>query len=108
MFTYGGQGLAKPGLDLDKYALVFDERLGKPQTRPDEPSLKGPPLGVYMESPLEKLDPMYRINFGVTYTVEHNKEIRDVGHIAEGSMNDFETYVAEALKTNYRPSPPEE
>ncbi|KUL89029.1 hypothetical protein ZTR_06026 [Talaromyces verruculosus] len=100
MFTYGGQGLAKPGLDLDKHALVFDERLDEPQTRPDEPSLKGTPLAVWMESPLEKLDPMYRINFGVTYRVEHSREVRDVGHISERSMNDFEAYVAEALKTN--------
>jgi hypothetical protein len=100
MFTYGGQGLARPELDLDKHAIVFDERLGVPLTQPDEPSLKGPPLAVCMESPFEKLDPMYRINFGVTYTVEHNMEIRDVGHIAEWSMKDFETYIAEALKTD--------
>ena len=100
MFTYGGQGLAKPGLDLDKHALVFDERIDELQIRPDEPSLKGPPLAIWMESPLEKLDPMYRINFGVTYRVEHSREVRDVGHIAERSMNDFGTYVAEALKAN--------
>lgn len=100
MFTYGGQGLAKPGLDPDKHAQVFDERLDKPQTRPDEPPLKGPPLAVCIESPFEKLDPMYRINFGVTYTVEHSMEIRDVGHVAEESMYDFMNYVAEALKAN--------
>lgn len=100
MFTYGGQGLAKSGFDPDKHALVFDERLDEPQTRLDESFLKGPPLAVCMETPFEKLDPMYRINFGVIYTVEHNMEIRDVGHIAEWSMKYFETYIAEVLNAN--------
>lgn len=64
------------------------------------PSLQREPLAVCMESPFEKLDPMYRINFGITYTVEHNMEIRDVGYIADSSMETFHRYVAEALNAN--------
>lgn len=96
--AYRRRGLANSGLDLDEHVIVFDERLDEPRTRPDEGTLKGPPLAVCIEPLYKGLDYTYRINFGVTYTVKHNKEIFDVGHIAERSMNDFETYVAEALK----------
>lgn len=106
IFTYGGRGLSKDGIDLANHAVLYNEN-GQPCVEDNEPDLKREYLAVRVRSPQDKLDSMSRINFGKIHTIEHNIPVKSIGMIANKSMPAFNQYVHEALASidNYQHSP---
>ncbi|KAJ5595259.1 uncharacterized protein N7459_001467, partial [Penicillium hispanicum] len=90
--TYSGQGVAKPGVDRSKHAIIY-MRGAHPVTRPSEPKMTKEPLEVEPAKGDQKLDPMSRLNFGKVYTVEHNVKVLPVGRITDGSLIKFNAYI---------------
>lgn len=91
IFTYGGRGLSKDGIDIANHAVLYNEK-DEPSMRPDEPDLDRQCLAVKLRRPQDKLDPMSRINFGKIHTIEHNIPVKPIGMIAESSMAYFNEY----------------
>ncbi|KAF7118566.1 hypothetical protein CNMCM5793_008100 [Aspergillus hiratsukae] len=89
--TYGGKGVAKPGVDPAKHAIVY-MRGSVPSPKADEPRMTKEPLEVEPARFNEKLDEMSRLNFGKVYTVEHNVKVRNIGMISWASMAKFRGY----------------
>ncbi|KAJ5156653.1 hypothetical protein N7492_009456 [Penicillium capsulatum] len=90
--TYGGQGVAKAGVDRGKHAIIYMSG-GRPMTKNGEPKMAKEALEVEPARPDQKLDPMSRLNFGKVYTVEHNVKILPVGRLTEASMAKFTAYI---------------
>ncbi|RHZ55170.1 uncharacterized protein CDV56_107028 [Aspergillus thermomutatus] len=95
--TYDGQGVAKPGVDPAKHAIVY-LRGSMPTCKANEPRMIKEPLEVEPARPDEKLDEMSRLNFGKVYTVEHNVKVRPVGMISWSSMAKFRGYVSNEFR----------
>ncbi|CAG8351116.1 unnamed protein product [Penicillium salamii] len=74
IITYGGQGVAKAGIDRSKHAVIY-MRGDMPPAKEDEPAMTKQPLEVEPVRLEQKLDPMSRVNFGKVYTVEHNVKV---------------------------------
>ncbi|KAL4936717.1 hypothetical protein BDV06DRAFT_204454 [Aspergillus oleicola] len=95
--TYGGQGVAKRGIDESKHAIVHLS--GQPAfSGPREPRMIKEPLELRPNRHDEGLDPMSRLNFSKIYTVEHNIPVRPIGRIASSSMAKFLAYAREELE----------
>ncbi|GIJ89049.1 hypothetical protein Asppvi_007978 [Aspergillus pseudoviridinutans] len=95
--TYGGKGVAKPGVDPAKHAIVY-MRGSVPTCKADEPRMTKEPLEVEPARPDERLDEMSRLNFGKVYTVEHNVKVRNVGMISRISMVKFRGYASNEFR----------
>ncbi|KAL2856412.1 hypothetical protein BJY01DRAFT_178837 [Aspergillus pseudoustus] len=89
--TYGGRGVAKPGVDPAKHAIVHMSD-AEPRLGSNEPLMVKEPLRVNPERFDERLNPKSRLNFGKIYTVEHNVKVLPIGEIAEVSMPKFILY----------------
>ncbi|RDW78921.1 uncharacterized protein DSM5745_05773 [Aspergillus mulundensis] len=94
--TYGGRGVAKPGVDPSKHAIVY-LRNTRPFTGDREPTMHKAPLEIEAEYPEEHLNSMSRLNFGKIYTVEHNVKILPIGRIVEADMSRFFDYARSEL-----------
>ncbi|KAF4235240.1 hypothetical protein CNMCM6805_008176 [Aspergillus fumigatiaffinis] len=95
--TYGGKGVAKPGVDPAKHAIVY-MRGSVPTCKADEPRMTKEPLEIEPARPDERLDEMSRLNFGKVYTVEHNVKVRHVGMISWTSMVKFRGYASNEFR----------
>ncbi|KAJ5129901.1 uncharacterized protein N7515_005940 [Penicillium bovifimosum] len=91
VLTYGGQGVAKAGIDRNKHAIIH-MRGDKPRVQRGEPRMVKEPLEVVPAKFDSKLDCMSRVNFGKIYTVEHNVKVFPVGKISEASRLRFLEY----------------
>ncbi|KAJ5773827.1 hypothetical protein N7457_008723 [Penicillium paradoxum] len=89
--TYGGQGVAKSGVDVPKHAVIY-MRGDEPHSSRAEPRMIKEPLEVEPAKADQKLDRMSRVNFGKIYTVEHNVKVLPVGKITEASQAKFLEY----------------
>lgn len=84
--TYSGRGVAKPGIKKSDHCIVYSGPT-PPLPRPDEAPSKGEtglqvwPIRVDAVRRGDKLDQMCRLNFGKTYTVEHNIKVRSFGMV---------------------------
>ena len=84
--TYGGRGVGRPGTIKSEHAIVYS---GKecPGPLPDElPTREGGGLlpiaiRVDMDGRSQSLDPLSRLNFGKTYTIEHNVKVQSLGRV---------------------------
>ncbi|KAI9375470.1 hypothetical protein BJX61DRAFT_539758 [Aspergillus egyptiacus] len=94
--TYGGRGVAKPGVDASKHAVVY-MRDTEPFTSNDEPPMGKEPLEIIPDQSDVTLHQMSRLNFGKIYTVEHNASRFPIGRIATESMPRFLEYAGEEL-----------
>ncbi|KAJ0425002.1 hypothetical protein BJY00DRAFT_275711 [Aspergillus carlsbadensis] len=94
--TYGGRGLAKPGLDPYKHAVMHMSGT-PPRLGSNEPITIKEPLEVECERFDESLHSKSRLNFGKIYTVEHNVKVLPIGEISEASMPKFLEYAREEL-----------
>ncbi|KAJ0426927.1 hypothetical protein BJY00DRAFT_3590 [Aspergillus carlsbadensis] len=94
--TYGGRGLAKPGIDASKHTIAFMSGTA-PRVGSNEPLMVKEPLAVDPERFDESLHSKSRLNFGKIYTVEHNVKVLPIGVIAEVSMPKFISYARAEL-----------
>ncbi|KAL2807837.1 hypothetical protein BJX63DRAFT_411145 [Aspergillus granulosus] len=94
--TYGGRGLAKPGLDPSKHAIIYMTGT-HPKMGSMEPLMSKGPLEVDPDRFDDPLDRMSRVNFGRIYTVEHDVKVLGVGKISPQSMPRFIAYARAEL-----------
>ncbi|KKK15079.1 hypothetical protein AOCH_003938 [Aspergillus ochraceoroseus] len=94
--TYGGQGVAKSGVNPSKHAMVYMTHT-RPTRSVHEPEMTKEPLEVSPARYDERLDEMSRLNFGKIYTVEHNVKVLPIGEIASRSMSKFLNYARPEL-----------
>ncbi|KAE8153758.1 hypothetical protein BDV25DRAFT_136511 [Aspergillus avenaceus] len=99
--TYGGRGVAKPGVDPTKHTIVHIEGT-QPFRAADEPIMTKEPLEIKLTSPEERLDRMSRLNFGKCHTVEHNLKVLPIGEISDRSMLKFLQYAEPTLRGRER------
>jgi hypothetical protein len=90
--TYQGQGVAKSGVIKSQHAIAF---IGKtepnaksneaPKNTDSGPMLPG--IRIIPNRKVDKVDPMARIDFARTYTVEHNVKVYDFGVVADDYLD---------------------
>ncbi|EPE26722.1 hypothetical protein GLAREA_02636 [Glarea lozoyensis ATCC 20868] len=89
ILTYGFQGTGKHGAKPHEHAIIHTGEI-PPQA---ESPLMRSPIRMAPKNPREKLDPMSRIHYAKTYTVEHNLRVLIIGKIHGNSertfLNDF-------------------
>ncbi|KAA8644037.1 uncharacterized protein ATNIH1004_008234 [Aspergillus tanneri] len=95
--TYSRKGVAKPGVDPSKHAVIYMEGT-YPKVDPAERGITKEPIEVTPASPDQKLDYMSRLNFGKIYTVEHNVKVLHVGKITDRTLPRFLNYATNELR----------
>jgi hypothetical protein len=88
IYTYGGQGVLKPGLsDSDRKGHAVIHMTGaRPTGLQDGRLMNKEPIAVDPASPDQKLNKWSRLDFRRVYTVEHNVKVKNIGHVAKRSM----------------------
>ena len=78
----------KAGIAVEDHAIIYTGPEGSepPDILPGEGITKLA-LRVEPDGSEEKLDPISRINFGKTYTVEHNVKVLSIGLVAEEHLD---------------------
>ncbi|KAL3476578.1 hypothetical protein BJX99DRAFT_258326 [Aspergillus californicus] len=94
--TYGGRGVAKPGVDPSKHAPVYISDT-YPIAEQNEQLMAKEPIRVEPDRLDEPLHSRSTINFGKIYTVQHNVNILPIGKISEESMPRFLQYTTEEV-----------
>jgi hypothetical protein len=95
IYTYGGQGAAKPGVRPQNHAVVFVEGGPRPVPAPNEmPGKEAVP--IILENQKETLEPMSRIDFSRVYTVEHNLRVLKIGRISPNHLASFDNAFVES------------
>ena len=102
--TYGGQGVAKRGIDPRSHTALYI-RGNYPEISRDEWGMTKMPLEVVPILPTDRLDKKSRLNFGKVHTVEHNLRVRPIGRFSQESLSLYRGYVRESLHV---PNFPEE
>jgi hypothetical protein len=90
--TYGGRGVAKPGVVKSEHGIIYTGRsIPRPDetelpTRPNEQGMRSEPIQVDPDSPIDRLDPKSRINFAAVSTVHHNIKAKSMGMVNRNSI----------------------
>jgi hypothetical protein len=98
--TYGGRGVAKPGLskaDREAHTIIYMSDT-KPAKLPEESDLNKTPIAVDKASPDQKLHPLSRLNFAKIHTVNWNVKVMNVGKVAGESMPQLVAYWKQSLE----------
>ncbi|KAK0941940.1 hypothetical protein LTR29_006513 [Friedmanniomyces endolithicus] len=89
--TYGGMGVAKPGVVKSEHAIIYSGRQPL-ATRPEELPRRGEmpmqaqPIRLILDERTAKLDSMSRINCARVHTIEHNVKVKPLGMVHPASM----------------------
>ena len=96
--TYGGQGVAKPGIEPRSHTTL-NIRGTQSDIDRDEWEMTKTPLEVvpFSISSGAWLHGKSRLNFGKVHTVEHNLRVCPIGRFSQESMLLYHGYVQEAL-----------
>jgi hypothetical protein len=90
--TYGGEGVARRGVNKSQHVIVFSREPILPSPALNEQPVRGErgmqpvPIRVDPDSLVEHLDIMSRINLAGVTTVNHNVRVRSVGVVNAQSM----------------------
>ncbi|KAI6871838.1 hypothetical protein KC343_g3901 [Hortaea werneckii] len=94
IMTYGGQGVAKAGVNKSEHAIIYTgHRAPRPtsQERPTQGQAAMRPLPIRVDADNhEQLHFMSRIHFGKVYTVEHNVKVKPFGKVHPHSLRALE------------------
>ena len=89
--TNSGRGTAKPGLDQREHAIIYTSSEA-PQRLDGESKMFKEPIRVIPRSPEHELHPTSRVNFGMTFPVQHNVKVLEVGMVDPGDLRKFQAY----------------
>ncbi|KAK1816839.1 hypothetical protein LTR12_008781 [Friedmanniomyces endolithicus] len=96
ILTYGGMGVAKPGVVKSEHAIIFSGRqplMPRPEERPTrgELPMQSQPIRLVPDKKTERLDPMSRINCARVHTIEHNVKVKPLGMVHPASLEALTT-----------------
>lgn len=88
--SYGSQGVGKRGVVKSEHAIIYTgERVPLPtmEERPkrDEEPMRPRAIRVVPDDPINKLDPMSRIDFAKVHTIQHNIKVKPYGTVHQHS-----------------------
>jgi hypothetical protein len=93
--TYGGQGVAKPGVNKSEHCIIYTTRVAPtprqnelPRRR-NEDGMQQVPIRVDPDSPTAPLDEMSRLNLAGVTTVQHNIKVKSFGKVNDRSVRDL-------------------
>jgi hypothetical protein len=90
--TYGGQGVAKPGVVKSEHAIIYtgsnvpSPSMAELVVQANEELMRPEPIKVDPDSRIDRLDPMSRINFAAISTVQHNVKVKNMGMVNRNSI----------------------
>ncbi|KAI9874205.1 MAG: hypothetical protein M1830_010077, partial [Pleopsidium flavum] len=84
--TYGGRATTKPGVDPKEHAIIYSGN-EIPSKLEGERGLNKDALRVQLVDMSQKLDPRSRVNFGRTFTIQHNVKVKEVGMLTSSDMH---------------------
>ncbi|KAK0333725.1 hypothetical protein LTR94_019623 [Friedmanniomyces endolithicus] len=96
ILTYGGMGVAKPGVVKSEHAIIYSGHQPL-ATRPEELPRRGElpmqaqPIRLVLDERTERLDPMSRINCARVHTIEHNVKVKPLGMVHPASLEALTT-----------------
>ncbi|OAL62427.1 hypothetical protein A7C99_7011 [Trichophyton rubrum] len=88
IYTYGGRGLLKPGIDLNTHSVVY-MRGSEPAYYAPGREAGIPPIMINPFTPEDKLQESSCLNFGKVFTVDHNIKVKPIGHVSQESLRLF-------------------
>jgi hypothetical protein len=91
ILTYGYQGVLKRGVHPECHTVVYSSSKGPKLLEGEKGLLTKKPIKIDMKDPSEKLDPLSRLNYAKTYTVEHNVKVFFIGRVAENHEQEVVT-----------------
>jgi hypothetical protein len=95
--TFQGQGTTKSTLNVQDHAAVVQVG-ARMIPHPQEQQLQKQPISVIIEEPGVTIDPMSRVNFAKTYSIEYNVKVRNIGRLNAESVKLMEQYFVEGLR----------
>ncbi|KAK0319784.1 hypothetical protein LTR82_009119 [Friedmanniomyces endolithicus] len=96
ILTYGGMGVAKPGVVTSEHAIIYSGHQSL-ATRPEELPRRGElpmqaqPIRLVLDERPKRLDPMSRINCARVHTIEHNVKVKPLGMVHPASLEALTT-----------------
>ncbi|KAK1070049.1 hypothetical protein LTR74_004446 [Friedmanniomyces endolithicus] len=96
ILTYGGMGVAKPGVVKSEHAIIYSGHQSL-ATRPEELPRRGElpmqaqPIRLVLDERPKRLDPMSRINCARVHTIEHNVKVKPLGMVHPASLEALTT-----------------
>lgn len=89
--TYGGRGVAKPGVNKSEHVIVYSGNQPPAATAaelpgPSETGMRNRPIRVVKDAIHNELDLMSRIDLGKVYTIEYNVKVKAFGVVHQDSM----------------------
>ena len=94
--TNSGQGAAKIGLDQKEHAVIYTG--DEPAKLLSETKILKKAIQVIPVDEEQKFDPCSRVNFGMTFPVQHNVKVMRVGMIASSDFKRFMGYYQNELE----------
>lgn len=91
--TYGGRGVAKPGVVKSDHVIIYSGRVAPTPQRDELPprgqrgGMRPVPIQVESDEPINALDPMSRLNLAGVTMVQHNIKVLNFGKVCDGSVN---------------------
>jgi hypothetical protein len=76
-------------------------------TLPNEARMRSEPIRVDPDTPLDKLDPMSRINYAAVSTVQHNIKVKSMGNVNRNSIRSLQQhfqnvwFASDSSRTSY-------
>ena len=100
--TNSGRGTVKPGLDQREHAIIYTGNEAPPKLA-GETSIFKEPIRVSPVSPEHELDPRSRVNFNMTFPVQHNVKVMEVGIICPNDLRRFLGYYQNEAEKDLAP-----
>ena len=94
--TNSGRGAAKPGLDQREHSVIYTG--DEPEKLPTETKIVKRAIQVIPVDDEQEFDPRSRVNFGMTFPVQHNIRLMSVGEIADWDFRRFMGYYQNELE----------
>lgn len=96
IFTYGSKGTLKAGVNPLDHAIVYGSQ-EKPQLLDGEKQLQKQPFPIVIEDPQETIVASSRLDFGRTFSVEHNIKVCKIGRIATEHLPRLDEYFEQTI-----------
>lgn len=109
--TYGGLGVAKPGVIRSHHCIIHSSSIAPQPTRAEFPrrgedGMRPVPIRVDLDNPVDRLDPMSRVHLAGPIQIHHGLRTRDIGVVSEQSERDLRRQFRNVWGDRPLPLPP--